>query len=255
MQADRNADAHERFIAKEYLRRALADYCGFVREVKLMLEGDGLATLDSFLDPAFLSQLQASIAPLTARCYAGGKRRPLIGGDLEGTLFYEVTFSRFILQLANDLLSGFDVHLEPQDAHPVLNILTGAEGQDQVKDWHFDATYLTIVMPVIVPSPAAGQDGKFRIWPNVRQFSQNKMLDRVYRNLARLNIVRRAVRNFAVNLIPGNLYFFYGFRCYHGVGELDPNQLRAVCLMNYGGPLFDRLKGKWIRTGALNLRP
>ncbi|MGA2409643.1 MAG: hypothetical protein ABSG46_04550 [Candidatus Binataceae bacterium] len=246
MPAGGSAVADERFIGKEYRHRAQADYPGLVAEVKAMLER-GLATLENFLEPGFLSELQKSILPMAAKSYEGGTRRPLIGGALEGTLFYEVTFSRFLTQLVNDLLAGCQIHIEPSDAYPVLNILTGAGGQEQVKSWHFDATYLTVAMPVIVPDPARQADGKFRIWPNVRPFSQNRLLDRIWWNLAKLDVVRRSVRNFAVSLVPGNLYFFYGFRCYHGVDELDPNELRAVCLMNYGGPLFDRLKGKRMR--------
>jgi hypothetical protein len=238
--------ADERFIAQAYRMRIQADYAGFVRELSGQLE-NGLATVANFLEPAFLAELQASIAPLTPRCYTGEARKPLNGDELAGTLFHEVTCARFLRRLANDLLAGLQVHLEPEDIYPVLNILIGAKGQQQVHDWHFDATYLTIAMPVVVPTPGTPLDGRFRIWPNVRQFSQNMLLNRIYWKAARLAIVRRVVRNFAINLIPGNLYFFYGFRCYHGVDSLDPNQLRAVCLMNFGGPLFDREKGKRLK--------
>jgi hypothetical protein len=242
------AEASERFITAEYRRRIRADYPGLVRELQLKLD-DGLATVENFLEPAFLSELQASIEPLIGRSVGGEERRPLIGRDLEGTLFHEVTYSGFLARLANDLLAKFRVHLEPADIYPVLNILRGQQGQGPVNAWHFDATYLTIAMLVIVPVPGTRQGGKFRIWPNVRSFSQNLALNRLYWNLVRLKIVHRNLRNFAVNLTPGNLYFFYGFRCYHGIGELDPEQLRAVCLMNFGGPLFDRARGKRIYYG------
>ena len=233
----------ERFIAAAYRRRIEADYPGLVRELKDGLDG-GLAVLENFIAPAFLTELQASITPLAIECYGGGERRPLIGGDLRGTLFHEVTYAAFLRRLVNDLLADFQVHLEREDSYPVLNILAGVQGQRAVHDWHFDATYLTIAMPVIVPPPETPRGGKLRIWPNVRRFSQNLTLNRIYWNAAKWPIMRRAVRNFAVHLVPGNLYLFYGFRCYHGIEELDPDQLRAVCLMNFGGPLFDREKGK-----------
>ena len=237
---------NERFIARAYRRRISADYPRFVRELRGQLE-NGLATVENFLEPAFLADLQASIAPLMPRCYAGEARKALNGDELAGTLFHEVTYANFLRRLANDLLDDLDVHLEPEDIYPVLNILAGPKGQQQVGDWHFDATYLTIAMPVIVPTAGTPLDGKLRIWPNVRGFSQSLLLNRIYWKTARLAIVRRMVRNFAVNLIPGNLYFFYGFRCYHGIDPLDPDQLRAVCLMNFGGPLFDRENGKRLK--------
>jgi hypothetical protein len=238
--------ADERFIAGAYRRQIRADYPRFVRELRGQLE-NGLATVENFIEPAFLAESQASIAPLAPRCYEGETRKPLNGDELAGTLFHEVAHAKFLRRLANDLLAGLKVYLEPQDIYPVLNILMGPKGQQQVHDWHFDATYLTIAMPVMVPTPGTPLDGKFRIWPNVRRFSQSLLLNRIYWSAARLAIVRRVVRSFAVNLIPGNLYFFYGFRCFHGVDALDPDQLRAVCLMNFGGPLFDREKGKRLK--------
>jgi hypothetical protein len=235
------------FVDSAYQERIENDYSGLVRKVKRMLDDDGLAMLEDFIAPGFLAELQASITELIAKCYEGEKRRPLVGSDLEGTIFWEVTFSEFLMRFVNDLLADFRVNLEPGDVHPVLNILTGDKGQDAVEDWHFDATYLTIAMPIIMPLPTAQGDGKFRIWPNVRSFSQNGTLNKIYWNLAKIDLLRRMTRNVAINLVPGNLYFFYGFRCYHGVDKLDASELRANCLMNFGGPLFDLDRGKKIR--------
>ncbi len=58
---------------------------------------------------------------------------------------------------------------------------------------------------------------------------------------------KRWPRNYAVNFVPGSLYFFYGFRSLHGTDELDSRQVRANCLMNFGGPFFDLQKGKVIK--------
>jgi hypothetical protein len=234
------------FVDAAYQARIENDYSGLVRKLKRMLDHDGLATLEGFIAPGFLADLQASTKELIPKCYEGGKRRPLVGSDLEGTLFWEITYSEFLMRLVNDLLADFRIHLESGDAYPVLNILTSSKAQDAVEDWHFDATYITIAMPIIMPPPTAQGDGKFRIWPNVRPFSQSRMVDKIYWNLAKIDLIRRMTRNVAINLVPGNLYFFYGYRCYHGVDKLDASELRANCLMNFGGPLFDLDKGKKI---------
>ena len=131
-----------------------------------------------------------------------------------------------------------------------MNILTGEQGQDTVREWHFDATYLTIAMPVVMPPPSGERDGKFRIWPNVRPFSQNKLQHKLYCNLAKTGAFQKIARNYAVNFIPGSLYFFYGFRSLHGTDELDARQVRANCLINFGGPFFDLQKGKVIKYGS-----
>jgi hypothetical protein len=236
----------QRYINDSYRDEITNDYRGFVQRVRGGIETEGIAVLKDFIHPDFLAELRASVDQLTPLCYRGDKRKYLSGPELKDTPFHEVTFSDFLIQLSNDILGPYQVHVEAADIHPVLNILVGEKGQDSVRGWHFDATYLTIAMPVVMPPPGE-RDGKFRIWPNVRGFSQNKLLDKFYWKLANQSFFQRMARNFAINFVPGNLYFFYGFRSYHGTDPLDATQLRANCLMNYGGPFFDLEKGKVMR--------
>jgi len=237
----------QRFINDCYHEEIRNDYAGLVRRIRTQIDETGLAVLDDFIHPDFLATLRAAVDQLTPVSYASGKRKPLVGTDLKDTPFYEVTFSDFVIQLANDILDAFNIHVEAADIHPVLGILVGEQGQDAVKGWHFDATYLTMAMPIVMPPPSSGGDGKFRIWPNVRPFSQSGWKNRLYWNLAKIALLRRIVKSRAINFVPGNLYFFYGFRSYHGTEELDTNQVRANCLMNFGGPFFDLQKGNVVR--------
>jgi hypothetical protein len=237
----------ERFINDCYREELRNDYDGFVRRIRSRIDDTGLAVLENFVHPDFLAELHSTVDRLTPSCYEGGKRKPLIGLELQNTGFYEVAFSDFVIRLANDILAAFNVQVQPGDIHPALNILIGQQGQDTVKGWHFDATYLTIAMPVVMPPATGGADGKFRIWPNVRKFSQSARLNQLYWHLAKIGLLRRIVKNFAINFIPGNLYFFYGFRSYHGTDLLDTDRVRANCLINFGGPFFDLQKGKIIR--------
>lgn len=234
----------ERFINEIYVARIRDDYRGMVRQVRETMDRTGLAVLEDFIHPDFLQELRTTVQTLQPLCYQNGKRKHLVGNDLKDTAVWEVTFSKFIIQLSNDILAPFNVHLDANDIHPVMNILVGDNGQDTVKSWHFDATYLTMAMPIVMPAPNGERDGKFRIWPNVRRFSQNSLQNRLYSNLARVELLRRMSKNYAINFVPGNLYFFYGFRSLHGTDLLDSAQMRANCLVNFGGPFFDLDKGK-----------
>jgi hypothetical protein len=237
----------QRFINDCYREEIQKDYSGLVRRIRAAMDDKGLAILENFIHPDFLEELRSTVHRLTPVCYEGGKRKALIGADLQDTAFYEVAFSDFVIQLVNDILEARNIHVEASDIHPAMNILVGEQGQDTVRGWHFDATYLTVAMPVVMPAPGGVRDGKFRIWPNVREFSQSPFRNRRFSNLARIDLLRRMAKNFAIPFVPGSLYFFYGFRSYHGTEELDANQLRANCLINYGGPFFDLQKGKVVR--------
>jgi len=242
-------NAIPRFIDGRYHEEFRNHYAGMVQRLRGDMDQRGMAVLENVISPDFLAEMQSSVEQLTPRCYAGEKRKPLIGHELKDTAFWEVAVSDFVIQFANDILAPFRVHLEAADIHPALNILVGRQGQDTVGGWHFDATYLTIAMPVVMPPPSGHADGKFRIWPNVRKFSQSKWQNKMYSNLARVSLLRSLVKNYAINFIPGNLYFFYGFRSYHGTDALDASQCRANCLINFGGPFFDLQQGKLIRYG------
>ena len=236
----------ERFISDTYKSIVEKDYAGFVDRIRAEMDETGMSVVENFLHPDFLAELRTSVDELTPICYQNGKRKYLVGTDLENTGFYEVAFSDFVVKLSNDILKAYHVQLEPADIHPAMNILVGDQGQDRVRDWHFDATYLTIAMPVVMPAPTGERDGKFRIWPNVRPFSQNKLQHRLYCKVAKTDLFQRMAKNYAINFVPGNLYFFYGFRSLHGTDDLDTSKLRANCLINFGGPFFDLQKGKVI---------
>jgi hypothetical protein len=237
----------ERFINDTYESVIKNDYRGFVNGIRAQMDEKGLAVLDDFVHPDFLEELRGSVDQLTPLCYQNVKRKYLHGSDLQNTGFWEVAFSDFVLKLSNDILKNFNVQVESKDIHPLVNILLGDQGQDTVHGWHFDATYLTIAMPVVMPPPTGERDGKFRIWPNVRQFSQSKLQNKMYARLVKTNLFQRMAKNFAINFVPGSLYFFYGFRSYHGTDDLDGQQLRANCLINFGGPFFDLDKGKVVK--------
>ena len=236
----------KRFINDSYRDVIQQDYSGLVQRIRTTVDKEGIAVLENFIHPEFLAELRKSVDQLTPLSYQSGKRKPLRGSDLDNTVFSEVAFSDFMIRLVNDILASFNVHIEAADIHAVLGILIGEEGQDSINQWHFDATYLTVAMPIVMP-PAGERDGKFRIWPNVRRFSQSAWRNRLYWHLAKIGFLRRMVKHYAIKFVPGNLYFFYGFRSYHGTEELDARTLRANCLINFGGPFFDLEKGKVIR--------
>jgi hypothetical protein len=237
----------ERFINDAYHQEIRNDYEGLVRRIRTAIDDTGMAVLEQFIHPDFLTQLRSTVDRLAPSCYESGKRKALVGTDLKDTEFYEVTYSDFTVRLVHDILAPLHIDLGAEEIHPAVNILVGKQGQDTVNRWHFDATYLTVAMPVVMPPASGPRDGKFRIWPNVRPFSQSPWRNRLYWNLAKIELLRRTVKNYAINFVPGNLYFFYGFRSYHGTCELDTTQLRANCLINCGGPLFDLEKGTIIR--------
>lgn len=216
----------------------------YVREIKQDLDTRGIATLSNFFTPTALQQMRETVHHCYDTCLGKPERKPLIGGELRGTIFFDFAMSDFVQDVCNPILRPFGYQVDKTDVYPVLNLLQGAKARDAIHNYHFDATFLTLAVPIIMPDATSSRRGSFRIWPNVRRFSTSYLREKVSWRVMRTRWLRDRFRNLTIDFVPGNLYFFYGFRSWHGTGDLDEISLRANCLINVGGPFFYRDKKK-----------
>jgi len=234
----------EEMIQPEYLPALLTDPRSLARRVKPELDTRGFAMLPGFFTPAALEVMRETAYQRREYCVGSEKRKPLIGAELQGTVFYQIAKSDWVQALSNPILRPFGYQVDKDDVYPAVGILQGSNSQDAVYDFHFDATCLTLAVPVIMPDASRPLHGSFRIWPNVRQFSTSWLKNKFYWRVMRTTWLRDRFRNFTVDFHPGNLYLFYGFRSWHGVDTLDETSLRVNCLINVGGPFFHQTKKK-----------
>jgi hypothetical protein len=222
-------------------RRIETDFEGVIRGLSRSLETDGIAHIEGFFNPDAIERMKAYALGKLELC-TKGKRTPLIGGDLEGTVFLDICRTDLIVKISNALIRRYGYRVESADIYPVLNILHGPDTQDAVRAFHFDASFLTAAIPVAMGGRSAINRGQFRIYPNVRKFSTSKVREKLYWAFMKQPLARRLVKHSFVDFEVGNLYFFYGFRSYHCTEPLDPDILRINCLLNIGGPFFDKTK-------------
>ena len=223
---------------------------GLIGDVSLGLDRDGLAVIEKFFRPDALEQMNAYALGKLDFCTNGKRRIPLVGKDLKGTIFFDMAKSDLLVRISNALLRKFKYSVAAEDIYPVLNILHGPVCQDGVHSFHFDASFLTAAIPVAMGDRSRVNRGQFRIYPNVRSFSTNWVLNKFYWNVMKLEVTRRVLAHRYVDFEVGNLYFFYGFRSYHCTEPLDVDLLRINCLLNIGGPVFDQMKKKNRRSQA-----
>lgn len=125
----------------------------------------------------------------------------------------------------------------------VLRIIAGRETATRAYEFHYDATVVTVLMPLFIPEDTPGKAGDLVAFPNDRGyrrfaainvlekiFLQNRIAYRFYRKL-----YGSGSRN-VVKLKPSNLYFFWGYRTFHGNLPSAPNSRRATLLFHYGDP-------------------
>jgi hypothetical protein len=208
----------------------------FVRNIKRDLDTRGIAVLQNFFTPAAVEKMREAALERYDACLGGAERKYLVGDDLEGSIFLQIASSDFVQEVSNPILRPFGYQVDRTDVYPVLNVLQGAKAQDAINNYHFDATFLTLAVPVIMPDATWAKRGSFRIWPNVRRFSTGWIREKFFWRVMRTRLLRDFFTSLTVDFVPGNLYFFYGFRSWHGTGDLDETALRANCLINVGGP-------------------
>jgi hypothetical protein len=232
-------------LIQERHRAALAqDRASYLRAVKADLDTAGIAVLRDFFTLECLDRMREVVRQRYDYCLGGPARKALIGSDLEGTIFFDLAKSDLVQDLSNPILRPFGYQVDRSDVYPAMNILQGKKAQDAIHNYHFDATFLTLAVPVFMPDSSAPQRGSFRIWPNVRSFSTSWLLHKIWWRMMGTRWIRDRFRSVTVDFEPGSLYFFYGFRSWHGTCDLDDASLRANCLINVGGPLFYRDKKK-----------
>lgn len=127
------------------------------------------------------------------------------------------------------------------DIECALRVINGADTTDHPLWFHYDASMLTVVLPIDIPDAGPGRSGELILCPGHRP----------YRRWALTNVIEKAVtqsdryrRRFArqlnwnrdtelVPLKPGNAYLFWGYRSYHATMPIEPGSRRVTVILHY----------------------
>jgi hypothetical protein len=228
--------------------RELADeeVASLVRDI----DRSGYAVLRQYVPPQDIDQLRRFVRDKVA---AAGDSYVALTGDNPvadtalGTMAHSLGLKR-VFRRAYELAASAPA--KDDGYHQVLRCLTGDVGQKHSLMFHFDSYVLTALLPIEVP--AGRTTGELILLRNVRPIRKtylanladkvmldNPLTQRVLRNMA----ARRADRFVRLPMVPGDLYFFWGYRSVHTNMPCDPDKVRATALFHFGDPHSDsRLK-------------
>jgi hypothetical protein len=135
------------------------------------------------------------------------------------------------------------------DKHQVLRVLNGGDVNSQAYLFHFDAYTLTVLLPIFIPNDKNDCNGDLLLIPNVRAISYSPLKNlivkvllqnRIVRFFLKISLIRRLLPFIKIKLKPGNLYFFWGFRSYHGNEECSPGNIRSTALFHFHKTVKDK---------------
>jgi hypothetical protein len=206
----------------------------------------GFGVLSGYLEPADLENLRQFVE--TAVAAAGGEYVVFTGEEaVAGTLLEKLSASPCFVYLLHQVYEQGSGRAAPnQSLYQVLRCLKGESGLKHALRFHYDSYVVTALLPVIIPSQgSAGHLVMAPNWRPVRSSYLFNLLDKIILdNRATQFLLRHAFRSGLLKLkqipmVPGNLYFFWGYRTVHANEACDPDKIRATALFHFGDPHAD----------------
>ena len=130
-----------------------------------------------------------------------------------------------------------------QDLYQVLRCLSGKTARNHSYLFHYDSYVVTVLIPIEIPT--VGQTGDFLMLPNTRRIRKAYFWNLIDKVLLCNGISQWALRNLPVwgvirltriKMIPGNAYFFWGYRSIHANEPCDSDRVRASALFHFANP-------------------
>lgn len=204
----------------------------------------GSACISNFLTPEQLAALQESVridAEKHKGRYFAHHGGPAIESSLLGVLGASPEFKHMLESLYQ---AGARKVAYSDKIFQVLRCVQGVSGRRESNCFHYDASLVTVLLPIEIPQDGTDR-GDLILFPNLRRIRSSVYLNvlekaliqnALTRKLISAAIKRRLLRPEKLQLVPGNLYLFWGYRSLHANEPCDPATRRATAIFHYGDP-------------------
>jgi hypothetical protein len=225
-----------------------------VKQLANEINVNGFAQLSGAISAADLQQLraytdqQASQHPGEYFAYHGEQA---LTGSLLVNLWADPQFKALLARLYRQA-AGESSHSDR--VFPVLRCVQGNQGKRESNCFHFDASLVTALVPIFIPQEGE-ERGDLVLFPNLRGIRSSVLLNviekallqnRFTRKLMILAIERGWLKPDTLQLEPGSIYFFWGYRSLHANRAVGPDLKRATALFHFGDPHTGSLATKLI---------
>ncbi len=222
------------------------------------IDTQGFGCLPGYISSDALAEMRAFVSDAVVRSqgeYVGFTGRAAVAGTAFDALSRSEEF-RSLMRRIYEVGTG---QAPPEvDFYQVLRCLTGRSGTRHALNFHYDSYLVTALIPVDIPT--TGKTGDLVMLPNTRRIRKSyyanifdKLLldNRLSQSLLKALMALRLLPLVRIRPVPGNIYFFWGYRSIHTNEACDPDKVRATALFHYANPhAADRLSAKLRRPAA-----
>ncbi|WP_423836223.1 hypothetical protein [Stutzerimonas stutzeri] len=204
----------------------------------------GSFCIANFLSPQQLSELQEQVR-VDAQRHNGQYFAHHGGSEIESSLLGVLGASPEFRQLLASLYrTGAGKAAFSDEILKVLRCVQGNSGRRESNCFHYDASLVTVLLPIEIPQNGTDR-GDLIMFPNLRRVRSNVLFNVVEkallqnalsRKLIAAAIRHRLLKPVKLQLVPGNLYLFWGYRTLHANEPCDPASRRATAIFHFGDP-------------------
>lgn len=183
------------------------------------IETKGFACISNYLRLTDLERMQRFVNGTIAQ-----KEKEYVhfnGSDaVRGSGLEELALSQPFVMLMHDLYQyGTGNTPIEEDFYQVLRCLAGGSGRRNSLIFHYDSYVVTALVPILIPKGGLG--GDLLMYPNTRKIRNAYLfnaIDKVLldnpltQRVLRACIDRKGISPLRIKMMPGNIYFFWGYR-------------------------------------------
>ena len=109
--------------------------------------------------------------------------------------------------------------------------------------FHYDSYIVTALVPIQIPRD--GMAGDLLMYPNTRKVRKSYLhnaVDKVMldnplsQRLLKASMNTKRFKPVRIKMLPGHLYFFWGYRSVHTNEPCDADKVRATALFHFANP-------------------
>lgn len=208
------------------------------------LNDKGFGCIPNYLQPKDLQRMQSFVTSAVQRSnneYVHFNGPDEVSGSGLDELAHSPRFKKLIYELY-ERGTGKKAP-EQQSFYQVLRCLSGQSGQKNSMIFHYDSYIVTALVPIQIPN--SGMAGDLLMYPNkrtVRKTYLSNAVDKVLldnplsQRLLRASVNTKRFSPTRIKMLPGHLYFFWGYRSIHTNEPCDADKVRATALFHFANP-------------------
>lgn len=225
-----------------------------VRAVVAQINSQGFGLIPKYIDDRTLAEIRRFVD--AALIKSGGECVSFNGLKvLEGSILEAIAETDSFKDLMRRMYAmGASAPVPPVEFYLVLRCLSGKSAIKHCLRFHYDSYVVTALIAVEVPKE--GKTGDLIMLPNVRQVRRSYFENVLDKLLLDNNLTQAALKYLwrvrcqkftRIRLVPGNIYFFWGYRSIHTNDAFDEDKVRATALFHYANPHANSGFYRWLK--------